>query len=140
MTTMRKALVLLAALGLTAVAGCGGDDQSSGLCQSLRTAQDAVQDIATIQPGEGAAQDLKQSAGKLRSSLNDVKEEAGDDLGPQVDAVESSMQGLQQSVQSLASEGNVSADSVKSLAAQIGDAASSLRALADAAPDCNLSG
>jgi hypothetical protein len=134
---LRAALIPIAAAVLLA-AGCGGDE-TSALCQDLRTAQGAVNDIRNIEPGSGAADDLKQSAAKLRQSLSDVEAEAGQDLGPQVAAVKSSFSTLRQDVQAVAAQGQITAESVTELAAPLGEAVASVQALADAAPDCDLS-
>lgn len=133
---LAAALIAIAAAAVLA-AGCGGDE-SSALCEEVRTAQGAVDDIRSIEPGEGAAEDLRQSVATLRQSLSDMQAEAGEDLGPQIAAVRSSFSTLRQDAQSVASQGQVTAESVKDLAAPLGDAVTALQALGNAAPDCDL--
>ena len=133
----RRAVLIPIAAAVLLAAGCGGDE-TSALCQEVRTAQGAVDDIRSIEPGSGAVEDLQQSAATLRQSLSDMEADADQDVGPQVAAVKSSFSTLQQNVQAVASQGQITPEAVTELAAPLRDAVESLQALANAAPDCDL--
>jgi hypothetical protein len=135
---MTRTLLLMStitALLLLAI-GCGGGE--SELCQSLGDLQESVQGLQDIELGEGALDELQQSADEISADFAAVENAAGGELGPELAALKTSTQALVADLDSAAAQGDLTRESIGALAGSVSSAVTAFQALREAAPDCDL--
>jgi hypothetical protein len=135
---MTRTLLLMGtitALLLLAI-GCGGGE--SELCQSLGDLQESVQGLQDIELGEGALDELQQSADEISADFAAVENAAGGELGPELAALKTSAQALVADLDSAAAQGDLTRESIGDLAGSVSSAVTAFQALREAAPDCDL--
>jgi hypothetical protein len=135
---MTRTLLLMGtitALLLLAI-GCGGGE--SELCQSLGDLQESVQGLQDIELGEGALEELQQSADEISADFAAVENAAGGELGPELAALKTSAQALVADLDSAAAQGDLTRESIGDLAGSVSSAVTAFQALREAAPDCDL--
>jgi hypothetical protein len=135
---MTRTLLLMGtitALLLLAI-GCGGGE--SELCQSLGDLQESVQGLQDIELGEGALDELQQSADEISADFAAVENAAGGELGPELAALKTSAQALVADLDSAAAQGDLTRESIADLAGSVSSAVTAFQALREAAPDCDL--
>ena len=144
MTTMGRAhaivlgrltLIALAAATLLAAAGCGGEE--AAVCGDLENIQSSIQDVRDIELGEGALEDLQQTAADIEADLQAAEEDADAELGDELDALRTAVQALVAEAETAAAAG-LSGESVQALTTAISDVRTSFQATQGAAPDCDL--
>jgi hypothetical protein len=134
---MTRTLLLMGtitALLLLAI-GCGGGE--SELCQSLGDLQESVQGLQDIELGEGALDELQQSADEISADFAAVENAAGGELGPELAALKTSAQALVADLDSAAAQGDLTRESIGDLAGSVSSAVTAFQALREAAPDCD---
>ena len=135
---MTRALLLIGAItgSLLLAAGCGGEE--SALCQSLGDLQESVQGLQDIELGEGALDELQQSADDISADFAAVQNAAGGELGPELADLEMSAQALVADVEAAAAQGELTGEAIGDLAGSVSSAVTAFQALREAAPDCDL--
>ena len=135
---MTRALLLIGAItgSLLLIAGCGGGE--SELCQSLGDLQESVQGLQDIELGEGALDELQQSADEISADFAAVQNAAEGELGPELADLETSAQALVADVEAAASQGELTREAIGDLAGSVSSAVTAFQALREAAPDCDL--
>lgn len=135
---MTRALLLTGAItgSLLLAGGCGGGE--SELCQSLGDLQESVQGLQDIELGEGALDELQQSADEISADFAAVQNAAGGELGPELADLETSAQALVADVEAAAAQGEPTREAIGDLAGSVSSAVTAFRALREAAPDCDL--
>jgi hypothetical protein len=135
---MTRTLLLMGSItaSLLLAIGCGGGE--SELCQSLGDLQESVQGLQDIELGEGALDELQQSADEISADFAAVENAAGGELGPELAALKTSAQALVADLDSAAAQGDLTRESIADLAGSVSSAVTAFQALREAAPDCDL--
>jgi hypothetical protein len=135
---MTRAILLTGAItgSLLFAAGCGGEE--SELCQSLGDLQESVQGLQDIELGEGALDELQQSADEISADFAAVENAAGAALGPELADLEASAQALVADLDAAAAQVDLTRESMGNLAGSVSSAVTAFQALREAAPDCDF--
>jgi hypothetical protein len=130
-----KPVVLAAGALLVAAAGCGGEE--SAVCGDLESIQSSMQDVRDVELGEGALEELRQTAEDIRADAEAAQEDAEAELGDELEAFQVDVQAVVAEAEAAAATG-LSGDSLQALSTEIANAVASFQAVQDAAPDCDL--
>jgi hypothetical protein len=126
-------LLLLGALALLLAVGCGGEE--SALCTSLGDLEDSVGELQEIELGEGARDELRQSAEEIQGELEALQDAAGAELGPELADFEASARAMVAEIDATL-EGELTRESLRTVAAAASAALADFDALQAAAPGC----
>ncbi|HSC90225.1 MAG TPA: hypothetical protein VLB86_01075 [Gaiellaceae bacterium] len=163
MTRVLTFIVAVAATLLLAV-GCGGEGSAdetvggpttvetvataesesatvaddSALCESLRSIEASLGGLTDVQTGEGAVEELRQSADEIETELDGAREAAGDELGDELDSFETAVAAVRDEVDAIVDAGQVTRDSLVDLGTAVVSASTAFAAIRDAKPDCGL--
>jgi hypothetical protein len=133
----RGTIVTGAIIGvLLFAAGCGGE--KSELCQSLADLQESVQGLRDVELGEGALDELQQSADAIRADLGAVENAAGAELAPELASLKTAAEAVVADLDAAASQGKLTRDSTADLVGSVSGVVTAFGSLRDAAPDCDL--
>lgn len=133
----RAFLFIAVATGsLVLAAGCGREE--SELCQVLGDLQESVQGLRDIELGEGALDDLQQSADEINANVAAVENAAGEEVGPEVANFKTSAAALVADVEAAAAQEELTREALGDLADSVSSAATAFEALREAAPECDL--
>ena len=132
-----RALLLTGALtALLVVAGCGGDE--SAVCESLGDLQESVTELRDVEPGEGAVDELRESADDIDAEVTALQDAAGEELGDEAAALEDSARSLVADVEAAVAPGEVTRESLRGLADSLSRTVAAFDAFREAAPECDL--
>jgi hypothetical protein len=142
MRTIFRTLVALACLlafgsGLVA---CGGDETtdeagttSPEICQDVDALQESLQELQTIEIGQGSLSELGTQMDTVRGDIGQIRRDAGDENATEVEAVSTSADSLESSID--AAVASPSATTLTAVGDSVRALASAVRNLGDALGD-----